>query len=946
MIPDYDIQIWRKINGICTQLDNDPSYLGTDYAHYGTSELVHEFLMSELISIVATQSVAGQVSEAEVVFDNDPTKKFQAGDVIIIWLGWQGQQVINLRSLDYVACIPTDVGKQVRANGSGIGTLNSYDNTLRIWKVSTSQVVYAGAVMTIVSGTGSGNTSGEGNSSNVQKVFSGVAYEAASQSTDEDKTITLRARDWSFLLLTGKFTASYPSSYEADLIVHDMFAQNKLLISGGTDVGKCDYLLSPSIIEVAASTRQLDFDGEPLIDAMTKVSEATEHDWYIDEEKKIRWFPRRDKDYHIQYRDYPPITPLVLMREDLTDYNVTDPEELLCNKVRVYGKDNKVIPWNYDTWSDSLGSASEAFQWTGLLGSSTTLQPAPPTPKAGTNSIKISGCTTTDWWIWTHPDGWCYVPSLFHPLSLEVIFEFSCPSGKKLRFNKAGCTHWQGGHVEVYYRFGTGPTYTRLVYPDDNITNEDQDLYPFTPPVPFDYVEGPTDTNLFVRFLLTGMMLYEQGCMNNFRVYYSDDSVAGTEKFSARLRIPSPIVIWTDAGTSFWTLVAGNAFDDSEEVKKGTNSYKVELEDETLTFYHDYTVDQYYTSKPNIGVWIYGQDTGNTISLKFWNEVWASHTNGYNYDIIDDFLGWKWIEPPRTDFSNIGTPTGWNHIRCISFIGSTLVSATYFFDWLVSSDPTDEVVDLEVKSEPQTLKFVAAPHYGNLPSGISQFLIRFFFADGNTATTLAQFFGVRGDDWSTIEIPVGADADGWTGTCVGTLQSIEIELTTSFLSPPPLGDYLLIDWIHFEGARWYAESEDATSELANGVRFKELFDDTLFSDTAAARRAVEYIKKFKYPIITIKDVEVDYIGMENLDPGKVLVVDTSVPEFVDMSLDNRSYRIETIEHHIEENDYYVKLTLSLDPVYFEGNVQQISERVRRIEQKGRRKPAANPTEVE
>jgi hypothetical protein len=104
--------------------------------------------------------------------------------------------------------------------------------------------------------------------------------------------------------------------------------------------------------------------------------------------------------------------------------------------------------------------------------------------------------------------------------------------------------------------------------------------------------------------------------------------------------------------------------------------------------------------------------------------------------------------------------------------------------------------------------------------------------------------------------------------------------------------------------------------------------------------------KFKDPIITIKDVEAEYIGMENLDPGKVLVVDTTVPEFALMSLDNRTYRIETIEHRIEENDYYVKLILSLDPVYFEGNVYQISERVRRLEQKGRRRPAENPTEVE
>jgi hypothetical protein len=886
-----------------------------------------------------------------------------------------------------------------------------------------------------------------------------------------------------------------------------------------TAPAKCEYKIQGSdLIEDTDSTRQLDFDGEPLTDSMTKVSDATEHDWYIDENKFARWFKRRDipvsgsdiviwdddgttffgcyngtytddasekvhgtnslkivgvgleaplfytssissnlssvtnitfwfwgcgdsgiwdfiifdgsynmvnatftdagsgwhqitipktafipvipgddvdwsniiglqiskntnltgtvrfdyiignspdcpiPDYpsgsyypHVQYRDYngsPDPLPgsaqvLNLMREDLTDYNVTDPEELLCNKVKVYGRNNKVIPWNYDDWSDSLGSASASFEWTGLLGSICSLQPAPPTPKARTNSIKISGATTGEWWVWERADGWCHTPVLFGPGSLEVEFSFACSTGKSIRLHNAGCTHSGTGHVEIYYKWGSGGTYLRLIYPDDIIENETQQLYPYTPPDLSGYVTGPTDTDLYIKYKLTAMGMYTTGCMNNFSVFYGDDSITGTEKFSARLRIPAPTVIWSEAGTLFWTLLLGTGADDSEETKKGNSSYRVTLTSQTLDFYHDYTTNQNYTAKPNIGFWFYGQNTGSTIDVEFSGAVYVPvMLQGYRYTITDNFMGWKWFEPKLGDFITIGGFVGWNMIRSIRFHGSGNETAIYRLDWLVNSDSLDQIVDLETKAAPKYLKFVAAPHYGSFPNSITRFLITFTFADGNTASTQVQFTGIRGDDWSTVEIPVGVDADGWIGTCSGTLQSIDLELTATFGGVPSGGDYLLIDWVHFDGARWYGEYEDATSELANGIRFKELFDDTLYSDTAANRRAIEFIKKFKDPIVTIKDVEVDYIGMENLDPGKVLFISNTIPEFADMTAEQRAYRIEVIEHHLEENDYYVRLILSIDPVYFEGNVYQISERVRRMEQRGNRKPAANPTEVD
>jgi len=1551
MIPDYDIEVWRNIGGVCTQLDILQVYVNSPA---GIDP--HTFLMQELIRIRATQTVSGQVAEAEVVFDNDPTKKFAAGDIIMIWLGWeQSQQLIIMRISDYVNCVPGDVGKQVRDDGSEIGTLISYDNTKRTWRVSTSSIVTDPSVITITSGIGSGNTTDQGSSSNRVKVFSGVVYEAASESNDEDKTMTLRAKDWSFLLLTDKFSESYPvstnarnivldilanyiistesstpclvstgqiykddplysichsgdgeivgsgsnilevgqanihtdpHSYAGDLLVdnyiptfnlywdftgsspylqsedantidkdtkvnwyeknddthhvnvwspvhqgwthnssdpwlhnnddndciaisaensyignydeyysfediptynsfyfdtgypvlhivarkgngaggrcgafgigiwlkifsdptwthyfdipsfmdddedyHDHYVdissfisnslsrfnnlQMKIVLSrltgGGADkgyirvtqayftvhgwgltnqgeslddnyisqfsfgnvpfssipgesvtqaditiearndsghndpdlqhviyfkistdnginwsssfgagapitldtwetrtvsvlsivntvdkinncrikisavagrayIGDHDYhetllrvtkatltvnasipatdmnkiwrgfllfntglisstaiiasayltlypdskvitqdfdlfimkdssnplvyphnplvlndydcthpyvagpsydgsLILPStpfsialdptwiirgdgvtpgsaesrfclktdkdlsvigpgsneegtvilesfsgshppelhvicyqapiiceykvgagpLIETTVSTRQLDFDGEALTDSMTKTSDATQHDWYVDEEKMVRWFPRRDAIGHIQYRDYPSVNPLILNREDLTDYNVTDPEELLCNKVKVYGRNNKVIPWDYtlenDAWTESIGNpTSDPFYWipqSGLL--AITAVNAPPTPKKGNYMIKVPAQKVTgNWWNW-NDDGWvhCHVVVFLGPGSAEwTLFKAYPGAGKKIRLNSAGGRHGApnpgvDGHLEIWYAWGESPSsWNQLGYdsagnPKTTIEDDDDDLYATNTTTGF--VENPTnDSPLQIKWRLTGFPIPPpffsfMGCFDLARVSYGDETTTGSEVFTARLKIPSPIAIFSDGGTSFWTLIAGSAQDDSEEVKKGTNSYKVTLSPgQTLDFYHDYSSDQDYTTKLCMGIWIYGQNTNTTFYVKYWNQIYASRSTGYYNDILDDFVGWKWFEPIRNSpgHHNIGSPTGWDHIKCIEIIGSAPVAATitYRFDWLVNSNPLDEVVDLETKASAKKLVFVVAPNYGTYPNGISSFVITFGFVGGGTTTINAQFFGIQSNNWTTIEIPVGEDADGWSEDCVGTLDYIEFKLTSSFIGVPSDNDFLLLDWIHFEGARWYGENEDATSENTNGIRFKELFDDTLYSDTAATRRAVEYIKKFKDPIITIKDVEVDYIGMENLDPGKVLVVKAykavedvpnysgpnGIPEFPGdpldvlhfIPVDKRQYRIETIEHHLEENDYYVRLILSLDPIYFEGNVYLISERVRRMEQRGNRKPAANPTEVD
>jgi len=150
------------------------------------------------------------------------------------------------------------------------------------------------------------------------------------------------------------------------------------------------------------------------------------------------------------------------------------------------------------------------------------------------------------------------------------------------------------------------------------------------------------------------------------------------------------ITIIDDGGVAFWALVEGSESDDTSEKKNGVDSYKVILSTETLDAYHDYSEDQDWSEKDAIHLWIYGGNSSETIRVECWNEVYASKTNGYYYSITDDFTGWTEFTIPHTSFTDIGTPTGWDHIRCIRLLGSGDVSETYRFDYVYATHRSND----------------------------------------------------------------------------------------------------------------------------------------------------------------------------------------------------------------------------------------------------------------
>lgn len=140
-------------------------------------------------------------------------------------------------------------------------------------------------------------------------------------------------------------------------------------------------------------------------------------------------------------------------------------------------------------------------------------------------------------------------------------------------------------------------------------------------------------------------------------------------------------VLFDDNGTGFWTAASGTGSDDSSDYVKGESSYSVTVSSAALDIYHDWSTSQNFELQDFISLWIKGANTGKYIYIYFWNENYASRTNGFYAWITDDFTEWRRYVIPKTCFVNKNDPDGWN-IKCVEIKTIDSISATLKFDRL------------------------------------------------------------------------------------------------------------------------------------------------------------------------------------------------------------------------------------------------------------------------
>jgi len=359
------------------------------------------------------------------------------------------------------------------------------------------------------------------NPSSLAKVFTGEIYDVGKESNDEEKLLRIKAKDFSLLFLVDKFTKSYLIATNARDIVLDI-VQNYVPQIYGT---VCEKKISSAGVEVTVKTRQIDFVGEPLLDSLNKISQITEHDWYVDEEKVLQWFLRNSRTSSGK---------AYLDRNDLEDYSVTDPWENLCNKAFVYGKDNKSIPWDRDIWTEPV--VDPPPNWTGLEGCSVSKAPAPgdpEIPKAGVTMVKI-GNPVTDWLSWDQSEGWgmtCLRPAGCY---FEFIMVFPCPSNKEIIFRLTGANHSGGGNVTAYYKFASTPDEGFYIQLGASWSGGYQTRCPPLGACPSSET-GPTNKNLYVKWTLFVPWL-QTGAFNTFHVEYK--YTGALQKLKGRFTLP------------------------------------------------------------------------------------------------------------------------------------------------------------------------------------------------------------------------------------------------------------------------------------------------------------------------------------------------------------------------------------------------------------------------
>jgi len=217
------------------------------------------------------------------------------------------------------------------------------------------------------------------------KVFAGEIDEVE-EGQEEDKTISLRGKDWAKLLLEKKITKSYATATNVKTIIQDIMAE--------TGIGTVGITYQPNnrIIDIGyiyayESTRTLDFVGEPILDCLIKIAEATQSDFFVDSNKVLRFFPRGSDSSGMTFYGGGTIARGDPSNEDnLEDYFYDLKKDSIINSVKCYGSPTKPYPLDLDTaWTEGITSWNVS-NWTG-----TSLSEDSTKAKAGSKSVKLTG---------------------------------------------------------------------------------------------------------------------------------------------------------------------------------------------------------------------------------------------------------------------------------------------------------------------------------------------------------------------------------------------------------------------------------------------------------------------------------------------------------------------------------------------------------------------------
>lgn len=777
-------------------------------------------------------------------------------------------------------------------------------------------------------------------------IFSGEVDRVKKEWDEEEAEQLLRLEflDWGKLLLETKIEKSYPKATDINTIIEEILADLK---TTNDPPYPNERKINLDYVVDSAKTRTVDFVGESLFDCLKKIAFISQFEFYVDPFKRLQFFPNTGN-----------TTGLTLTMADFEAYRYQTREDDLVNTLKVFGHPNKCRPWDKDSeWTEGISSwdASDYLGVTLALDSSMT--------KAGTYSVKISkGGSAGEVYLGVEADfgenidltkkqsftklKWAnriYVPSTAssaYGKEIKVFLEDSSNHGLEYKYRiypnldrrtdeinfvemelPVGPDHEEEGEWETGSRSNTIPisgsievnSYDGSIStPPKSLTKDlaifgydaSEQVSPFNTLGVSPYLHD-ADANNIAGIGIGG------GQVGAWTFYSLPNEWYGATIDLALLYVmdrwnnvsPSPSVVCDfDTGSGYtsaaqwtvtWTFYSQHGHDVTSKLTTAAKVNALKMRFYTqgspdtswdwLTYSYLSLDGTRYSVRTKGSSPYLDTNDDDTSYAAVSGQVGSPGTLGiFNFqDLGSSWAGAtitgatltvraKWInqgtQPNLQTYIDVGS--GWQ------LVDTTLIGTTY-------QDITIDVssiVNSVAKANALRLKF----HNSSASNDLNDIRITYAKLDLDGYYVAGEFTSGTFD---------------WTKVRKVIFQWKIYRDTTDLVQ-------INLDWLHFDEGKWYGVDSDTTSmqdpPTGNGIKYKEIFDDTLYSDTAASRWAKEMINKYKDPIDYIVETVLLRDNMESMKPGDIY----TVSGFPEQQGTEKDFRIISITYKFDDENFF------------------------------------------
>ena len=683
---------------------------------------------------------------------------------------------------------------------------------------------------------------------NPRLIFNGEITEAKQVREDGLPFLDISAKGWAKVLEEHEITQSYPIATNAGTIC-------KGIVADVTDPTPEDWehLISVNNVQTTSKTRTIDFEGMSMLDALKKLSNVTTYDFFVDPEKDLHWFPRSlafissYAHWHLNETSGTLVSDssgnghngICVNMED-SDWQAGKLNNCLAFNLDVSEADEYVDMGNIANWERTQAFSVECWM---------------NSTQSGENNAMIARYNAD-------LVGWLVCDYLGH-IALNLVAP--SPYGSIFKYTNASFNNGNWHHVVVTY---DGTSLAAGV----NI-----------------YVDGSLQASTVLSDSLSGSIL------NSVNLRLASSETVGALRYRGKLDEVLLYEAVLSANEIAYRYNNGNGREDQPTYQQLGASQLQDYE---------------YEKKREICNWakVYGAPS-KTLPDPWQLDAWSDALTNWSLAGLPPLYSGDWstltlANPHRGGLYSIDCDYHIYHPGG----GSIDHDLIHFQLQYTMADS----LDLSTKEAFKSLTFAMAVNifYVSYSSDLSPFfngtiqeaIVRLIDTNDKRIDfdlkNFQEFVHYNPPDannthLSVMEIPIGPDeeADGkWTkldGTFSWNLVKKilwYVKIKGGYYDGGTSYYYtdwgeMLVDWVHFDKGRWTSEYKLADSDplvIQYGRAYAEFYDESAYSTSDCYIQAKFLVAKYKEPIDYLDKAEIDYSGMESLDPGQR--IQFSLPE--------------------------------------------------------------------